>query len=899
MAEENIKTQVLLELSLQQLFEGSCDKIIHHTLSLYMRKLNCFMTAVMTNEGDEFVIPHTLKNAELWQHLKQFPRGKSNNYAQLIEFEINTQHIYAYTLPHYGWLFLGKNLAFSVEIKNELVKLVSQFARSLRQLQEENRLKLLQSLINNSSDAIQVAKESGQLYYVNHLSAERLGITQHEAHNYYVQDFEESLQDEALWQAHLEELKRVKFMTSEGINVHQKTGASFPVEVTLKYVNIGNQGFVIANSRDVSSRVMAQRQLRRQEEKYRNIIANMHIGLVEINVDLNVVFANQSFCDMSGYDFTELKGRNYNELFPGLLHAPKTGADSHDDNKQKDKSHELEILTKSGEKRWWFVSSTPNFNDKGIMTGFIAVHVDITDQKLLEKDLASAKNMAEQASSAKEIFLANMSHEIRTPLNVIIGMVRQLNKEKLSGQQLFYVNQAATSANHLLATLNNILDMAKIESGEVLLENKHFSINSLADNIHSILSSQSKEKGLDFKLKVADNIKEALVGDDVRIRQVLINLLDNAIKFTEKGFVSLSVSVIETSDTRQLLQFDITDSGIGMSESFIADIFQLFSQEDATASRKFGGTGLGFTIANDLLKLMGSELQLESSKGEGTHISFKLSLPVGDKSALTGKSETVKPMALEGFHVLLVEDNDMNRFIAQHSLTYLGCSVMEAENGKEAVEIAGNNEFDLILMDIQMPEMSGLEATQYIRHELKKDTPIIALTANAFKHDIEKYMEEGMNDYIIKPYDEQDLFRKLNHFYKMNQKNSTGNEHPLSADDYGGLYDLGVIREMSRGNEAFVQKMLHIFVTVVEENVNTLKMALQDKDIGTINKTAHKLKPSIDQMGIISLKEKIRILEKFPTEKSSENELDNLVEYISDILENISRYIQAHELKNK
>jgi PAS domain S-box-containing protein len=891
MATDSLKIQVLLELSLQQLIEGCSDHILKQTLPLYMRKLNCFMAAVMTEGQGELVIPHALKHAALWQELKQFFGTQNNDIVQLIEYKAKNKFIYAYSLPQYGWLFLGKNQPFSIEIKNELIKLVSQFGRSLRQAEEEDRLKLLHNLINNSSDAILVAKESGQLYYINHQAAKRLGIAQHEAHNHHVNDFKTKFVDDELWQVHLEQLKQVEFLIRDGINVHQKTGVSFPVEVTTKYIKIGDQGFVIANSRDISLRIEAQQQLFRQEEKYRNIIANMGIGLVEVDVDGYIAFANQSFCDMSGYTLAELKGKSYHLLYPAIMHDTGFRQEEQDSG-----SFETEVQMNSGEKRWWFVSSAPNYNDKGVMTGSIGVHLDITAQKTLEKELASAKNLAERASRAKEVFLANMSHEIRTPLNVIIGMIRQLSKEKLDGKQLFYVTQSAAAANHLLAILNNILDMAKIEAGEIVLENKDISISVLANNTHSILSSQASEKGLEFKVNLSADIKDALIGDEVRIRQVLINLLDNSIKFTEKGFVSLSINVLETTKAHQLLQFDVIDSGIGMSESYITEIFNSFSQEDSTASRKFGGTGLGFTIANDLLKLMGSELKLESSKGKGTSIGFTLQLPLGDPGAITGKTAIVKPMALEGFKVLLVEDNKMNRFITQHSLSYLGCSVMEAENGRESVEMMDKNDFDLVLMDIQMPEMDGMEATQYIRNVLKKNTPIIALTANAFRHDIEKYMAEGMDDYIIKPYDEQDLFRKLNRFYELKKQQTKDNSQASGSNKCKDLYDLGMIKEMSRGNEAFVQKMLNIFVGVVSENVRIMDKAVINNDFETLRKIAHKLKPSIDQMGIAALKEKIRLLEKLASGKPSAEKIQGLVREVNETLMKVSVAVQEKEL---
>ncbi len=771
MANENLETRVLLEIALQQLYEGSAGKILQHTLPIYMRKLNCFMAGVVVADKEEVVIPYTFYGSDSWHELKQFFLEQNTDQARLVEYQAGGKYYYGYSMPHYGWLVLGKNQAFAVDIKNELVRLVSQLGRSLCQAEEEARLKLLQNLINNSSDAVQVAKESGQIYYINHLAEERLGIKQQDAHKYHIRDYESVFKEEGAWEKHVKELKSKGFLTLEGLNINQTTGHRFPVEVTVKYIQIGSEGYVIANSRDISER------------------------------------------------------------------------------------------------------------------------------KATEKQLAEAKSVAERASQAKELFLANMSHEIRTPLNVIIGMIRQLSRETLSGDQLYYVNQSAAAATHLLAILNNILDMTSIEAGELVLENKDFSISAIAQNAQSILSSQANEKNIDFQLHISPQVKEALYGDDVRIRQILINLLDNAIKFTEKGFVRLSISVSETTANKQVVRFDIEDSGIGMSDDFTSDVFKTFTQEQATANRQFGGAGLGLNIAHDLLQLMGSELKLKSKKGTGTHISFELKLPAGDPEKISGKSISINANAFEGFRVMLAEDNDMNRFIALHSLSHVGCIVSEATNGKEAVELARKEAFDLILMDIQMPEMDGLEATRIIRNELKIDTPVIALTANAFKHDIDKYLANGINDYVIKPYDEQDFYRKISHYFSLAKiAEGSATESPAGKQASPPLYNLDKLRDLSKGNEGFVQKMLGIFVALAQDGINKLEDAQKNNDREAMRKMAHKMKPSIDQLDIKSLYEKVRMPEKPAFRELSGDEVNDWVNDVTKTLMKVSRQISEREI---
>lgn len=644
---------------------------------------------------------------------------------------------------------------------------------------------------------------------------------------------------------------------------------------------------------NIRSRQTWEKQLTLQEEKYRNIIANMNLGLLEVNNDDVIVFANNSFCEISGYTLQELKGK----VAADLLMNKEDQWIIAENQKKREKgildNYEVAVLNKNKERKWWFVSGAPNYDDKGHLIGSIGIHLDITEKKTLEMELAKAKSFAEAAAKAKELFLANMSHEIRTPLNVIIGMIRQLTKESLNEKQFFYVKQSESSAKHLLTILNNILDIAKIESGELTVTQKEFSLSALTYNIHSILFSQTKEKNLEFRLHLSPEIKPVLLGDEVRLRQVLINLVGNAIKFTESGYVSIEITLLKEEDNHQHLLFEVRDSGIGISEAFIAKIFDKFSQEENTANRKFEGTGLGMAISNDLVGLMGGTLKVESIKSKGTVFSFELHLPIGDEKNLVSKSASIKKDAFVGTSVLLVEDNEMNRFIAAQSLAFIGCEIIEAENGKVAVDLLQQRSFDLILMDIQMPVMDGLEATEYIRKTLQINTPIIALTANAFKHDIDLYLSGGMNDYITKPYDENEFLLKVEHNLNLFRSYPIPKE---VAIDKTALYDISFLVKMSKGNNEFIEKMLLIFLKLIAENTLLMEQALANNDIDTLNKIAHKIKPSINQMGVSHLKDKIVQLEKFSLEKDFIQNLPILCTDIIQTLRLVAEKIKYHEI---
>lgn len=621
----------------------------------------------------------------------------------------------------------------------------------------------------------------------------------------------------------------------------------------------------------------------RQEEKYRNIITNMNLGIIEVDEDENILYANQSFCDISGYNQDEirkLKATSFLHSSENELMLPEknilrgNGVSS---------GYELAVKNKQGEPRWWFVSDAPNYNDKNEHVGSIGIHLDITDQKKLEKELEQAIIVAEEASKAKEVFLANMSHEIRTPLNVITGMIRELGKENLSEKQRNYVSHSETAAYHLLTIVNNILDMSKIEAGEFKLENKDFSISSVASDVMSILYSKAQEKGLELRIIESPEIKKTLIGDAGRLRQIFINLMGNSLKFTERGFVELKISVVSTTKDNQRLLFEVSDSGIGMSEPFMKKLFDKFSQEEGAANRRFEGTGLGMSITNELVQLMGANIVAKSKKGTGTQILFEVDFPIGSQNNLIAKTNKASKNCFDGTRVLLVEDNEMNRFIAIQSLNFVGCIVTEAENGLIAIEKLKSADFDVVLMDIQMPVMDGVEATKLIRSELSKEIPIIALTANAFKHDIDLYLSVGMNDYLIKPYREDDLYSKIGIFKNYNM---VVEQTQISTEEKP-LYSLAQLQEIGKDDKSFVDSMLRIFVNVASQGIIQFKEYKASNDIESIRKLAHKIKPNIQILEIAAISDKILLIEKFGLEERPDLDLNTLIEEVTVVLQSV------------
>lgn len=511
--------------------------------------------------------------------------------------------------------------------------------------------------------------------------------------------------------------------------------------------------------------------------------------------------------------------------------------------------------------------------------------VKVSQHKKLNKELEKALKETQKVSDSKEAFLANMSHEIRTPLNGIIGMIRKLRKENPTITQQNYIDNALRACKHLLSLINNILDFSKIKAGELNLEKIDFNLEDEIDDVKKILISQASDKELNFEIEFEPTISKALVGDPSRIRQILINITGNAIKFTEKGFVRISCIPIRTNFESQTVEIKISDSGIGMSEKYLERIFNKFQQEDASSSRRHQGSGLGMTITKELVDLMEGTITITSEKGNGTVVTLVLDLPIGNPENIEIFDTDINTSILEGKSILIVEDNEMNRYVAINTLEPYNVRVTEAINGEKAVEILKNQSFDVILMDLQMPIMGGERATEIIRQELKIDTPIIALTANAFIKELEKCIAVGMNNYIIKPFEEI-------HFLKIIIKELT-KLNP--QDSIMQLYDLNRLKEMANGNENFVPDMLKLFLNIVPKSLDIINESSKNNDIETLRRTAHKIKPSINNLGIISIKDEILLLEKWDDSNQSKEELKSTLTKVNTIIHQVVDSISEKE----
>jgi PAS domain S-box-containing protein len=393
--------------------------------------------------------------------------------------------------------------------------------------------------------------------------------------------------------------------------------------------------------------------------------------------------------------------------------------------------------------------------------------IDASEMKQMKDQLVAAKELAEQASTSKELFLANMSHEIRTPMNGIIGMANLLSETRLTSEQKEYTDGIKDSSDVLLSVINDVLDIAKINAGKMSLETLPFSVNDVLKNLKLTMDAKAKEKNISFQTHLDANIPKKVMGDPFRLSQILWNLAGNAIKFTEKGDINLIAKVFSEDMESINFEFIVTDTGIGISKDKLDYIFEPFTQAQLDTTRKYGGTGLGLGIAKKLVEMQGGVIFAESKPGIGSvftvRLGFKKSFDENEHiRVLNGEDSLNKD--LRGIEVLLVEDNRVNQRVALKTLTKWGAKVEIAENGRIAISMLNAKRYDIVLMDIQMPEMDGYETTKYIRTIMSPpvaEIPIIAMTASAIRLNYEKALEKGMNEYVSKPFKPDDIYRKI------------------------------------------------------------------------------------------------------------------------------------------
>jgi PAS domain S-box-containing protein len=646
----------------------------------------------------------------------------------------------------------------------------------------------------------------------------------------------------------------------------RKDGTEIVTEYSISRVIVDGKCHAIYIVRDITARRQAEEALRRYESEaeFRATFEISSVGMTVFNPQtLRPLRVNRRFCEMTGYGEAELLTKTFAEM----THPDDREAGLEDiarliRGEIPEYRTETRYICKDGSALWCDLTVNVVRDSAGRPELTVAVLQDISAYKRAQEDLSRAKEAAEQANRAKSTFLANMSHEIRTPLHNIIGLGQLLRRDAADLERRLRLDDLCSSSEHLLSVINNVLDISKIEADRLVLDHGDFSLGRMLDRVMSVVAASARDKSLALVLDVKPSLHGTpLRGDALRLGQVLINLLANSIKFSDHGAITLSVNCVNEDAAGLSLQFSVRDEGIGISPENRARLFAAFEQADNSANRRYGGSGLGLTISDRLVRAMGGVINVESQPGAGSTFGFEILFPRGSDPDENEEDSTEPPKSVyfRGSHVLVAEDNPLGRELMRQMLSEFRCTVDLAKDGAEALECARTHAYDLILMDIQMPNLDGLAAARAIReipgHER---TPILAITANAFVEDREQCIQAGMNGHLSKPVTPASLANVLSHWLARspdsdgdvdaeNDKLNEGSGPPAGLDSsamLGGAVGEELTREFILGE----------FLRLHRDNLAQVRAHLAEGHTDAARKLVHSLEGASAMIGARKLR---------------------------------------------
>ena len=631
-------------------------------------------------------------------------------------------------------------------------------------------------------------------------------------------------------------------------------------------------------------------ELRISEEKYRGIIENMELGLLEVDNNHNIVKAYNWFCDMTGYTEEELIGKNAVDCLMADSSELKQ-LEQEQTKRQRGQAgvYEMQIKHKEGHNIWVLISGSPVVDINGIVTGSVGIHYDISSQKELERELIEAKKTAEYAQEAEKQFLAKMSHEIRTPLNAIIGMSYLLTDTNPTKEQKEYLATLRRSSDILKLLISDILDFSKIQAGEINIRISEFNLRNLVENLHKTAELRMESQMVKVTCSFDDSIKYKVLGDQLLLNQILINLISNATKFTKEGEIGFAVKVLEDGSKYYNIQFEVYDTGIGIPEDQLDLIFEDFKQLDQEGRRKYGGTGLGLSITKQLVELHGGKIKVESKSHERTRFTFSIKYEKASKIEQDEVEEVSIPKSInfKNTKILIAEDNYMNQKYISILLEKWNLNYEFAEDGEEAIEMAAKQAYDLIFMDISMPRKNGYEATAAIRQNKNPNqtTPVVALSALAFVDNKEDAINAGMTDFLGKPFGPKDLLDVLCKYMPAStiEYSELTEESPI----YSAPLDAKHLHTLYGEDYDYALDMFDTFLTHSIPEFKSIKVILNEKDYISMAGAVHKLKPNFEMVGLLQLRTLMQELEDRCHIDKNDKVISVLYQQIDDNLEEL------------